>query len=493
VDRVDTVNIIANHVKKTYSEASNEGTYTHKTEPIKRARARRLRKMVRATTQDIQKMHDIMKKHGSQYDKNGEIVWGSWKRGAGKEFSETFKKDRRTMYNWLKEHPRRPEREPRKKKVIPRYVAEFEHSETVKDFIEKKVGKTKNKEYVRIGLTSWRILEKKDPINWTEEDYHILWRHPAFRDEMMGTITFANAVGLRAWMMHCKMYDTVKAFDTKGLKRPKGAKKTHWLKTIEEINAVINNIEYPDTLLMFFIGIQCGARFSSIKRTTPGQISYATNQINMYEPKVKQYVERDFIQESLETLKQYVYDFGFKGNERIFPRGLTMINQDLKQAGIKAEIDYPLTSHVAMKHTFVSLASNRGVSLEVVSRQAGTDPKTLMDFYAGIDRRKIRAELCGEEYERPTYHEIIKDANKTVIKRYAEIKNKLVEINGLAKTSTGRKTPKPKKPRATNWDAIQKMIASPKTPEHLRKAWRIRLKLHKQGLSDAEIREKLKK
>jgi len=349
--------------------------------------------MVRATTIQIQNMHDALKKHGAKYDKDGNIIKGSWRRGAIKAAAEAVGKDRRTIYNWLDEHPNRPEREPRVKKVIPRYVEDFMDSETVKQFIEKKVGKTKNSEYVTIGLNAWRILGKKDPINWTEEDYQLLWSHPEFRDEMTGKTGFQYAIGLRAWMTHCKMYDTLKIYDTKGLKRPKGAKKTHWLKTTEELNAVINNIEYPDTLMMFFIGIQCGSRFGSIQRTNPSHISYATDQINMYEPKVKTYVERDFPPETLETLKQYIYDFDFKGKQRIFPRTINMINDDLKQAGLKAEITFTLTTHVAMKHTFVSLASNRGVSLEVVCRQAGTDAKTIMDFYAGIDRRKIRAEL----------------------------------------------------------------------------------------------------
>ncbi|MBA7493945.1 hypothetical protein ES702_04511 [subsurface metagenome] len=451
--------------------------------------------MVRATMQDIQKMHDILKRHGAKYDPDGKVIKGTWRRGAGKEFSETFGKTRATMYNWLEAEPKRPVREAPKRKRIPKYVETFRDSETVKDFIEKRVGKSHNSEYVTIGLIAWRILGKKDPISWVEEDYEILWNHPDFRDEMMGTISFHKACALRAWMKHCGRRDLQDIFTTDELKRPKGAKKTHWLKSEYEIESVINNIEYPDTLIMFFIGIQCGSRFSSIKLTKPSDISYATNQINMYETKTKDYVERDFPTESLELLKKYIYDFNFKTNQKIFPRKLTMINDDLKQAGLKAEIPFTLTSHVAMKHTFVSLASNRGVSLEVVSQQTGTDPTTLKDFYAGLDRRKIRHELMGEEYSEPTYHEVIVAINQTVRNRYQVIKEHLRAIDGLAKKD-GRKTeklPKPRKPRAVNWKAVEAMIKSEKTPPHLKKAWRARLKLHRQGLSDAEIKERMKK
>lgn len=448
--------------------------------------------MVRATTQQINKMHDILKKYGAKYDSEGKIKKGTWRRGAGKEFAETFGKSRKTMYNWIEAEPRRIVRETKKRKVIPKYVEEFEDSETVKDFKSKKVGKTRNKEFVATGLIAWKILGKIDPLDWTEENYELLWNHPDFRDEMTGKIAFHSAIGIRAWMNHCKMYDLLKIFDTRGLKRPKGAKKTHWLKTEAELNAVINAIEYPDTLIMFFVGIQCGSRFSSIKRTKPEHISYATNQINMFEPKVKLYVERDFIPETLETLKKYVYDFDFKGNQLIFSRSLESINNDLKQAGLKAGITFTLTTHVAMKHTFVSLASNRGVSLEVVCQQAGTDAATIRAFYAGLDRRKIRGELCGEEYQEPTFHEVIRSINKTVKTRYEAIKHKLVAIDGIAKDGR-RKAPKPKKPRATNWNAIAAMIKSEKTPEHLKKHWKPRLALHRKGLSDAEIEKRMAK
>ena len=213
--------------------------------------------------------------------------------------------------------------------------------------------------------------------------------------------------------------------------------------------------------------------------------------ILMRETKTSQILERDFPFETLETLKKYIYDFDFKGNQLIFPRSLGDINNDLKQAGLKAEIPFPLTSHTAMKHTFVSLASNRGVSLEVVSKQTGTDPKTLMDFYAGLDRRKIRHELIGEEYKEPTYHEVIKQITKAVRLRYAQIKGNMRAVNGISKTK--KKAPQLKKPRPTNWKAIEALIASDKTPEHIKKAWRARIKLHRQGLSDAEIRQRFKK
>ena len=452
--------------------------------------------MVRATMLELQKMHDVLKKHGAKYDSQGNIIEGSWKRGAIKACQKELGKSRRTIYNWIAFQPSRPEREPRKKPVISKQLAKFEESKTVQDFIEvkqpPKLAKTTFKRYMLAGYRAWRIL-KTDPMDWTEEDYKLLWDKPIFRDELTGKIGEQHAVSLRSWMTHCKRTDLTKDpfFGTKGLKRPKGAKKTHWLKTKEEIEDVINYIEYPDTLLMFFIGIQCGSRFSSIRLTNPSHVSYTTKTIYMWEPKVKEYVERDFMTETLETLRKYIYDFKFGGKQRIFPRQLGVINDDLKQAGENAGIPFSLTTHVAMKHTFVSLASNHGVSLEVVCAQTGTDPNTIMDFYAGIGRRKKRFELLGEEYERPTFHELIRSLNPIVRARYGQIKDRMKAIDGISKKEKPTKPERKGKPRTVNWSAVEKMVESEKTPEHLKKAWNKALKLHRQGKTDTEVRKEM--
>jgi hypothetical protein len=450
--------------------------------------------MVRATVAQLQEMHRILKAGGAEYDASGNIVWGSWKRGAAGEAAKALNVHTNTIYNWTKEFPKSPEREPRKKEVKPSYIEEFDSSKTVQDFIEsyKTKSRTIRETYYRSGLMGWTILNKKEPLSWTEEDYKTLWNHPDFRDSETGRTSFSYAVGLRKWMLHCKMYDLLKDayFDTRDLKRQAGAKLTHYLKSETELVDVINNIQYPDTLMMFDVGIQCGGRWSSLQKIKPQDISYQTNMIVMKEPKVRQILERVFIPETMDVIKQYIYDFNFKGDQRIFPRRMDAINDDLTQAGKAAKITFDLTTHTAIKHTFVSLAANHGVSLEIVSKQTGTDPSTLMKFYAGIGKQKIRHELLGEEYVRPTYHELMRKIQPVVMERYAQIKDRLKAVDGISKKYT-KKTEKPKQKRKINWGALEALADSDKTKEPSKKAFKQAIKLHDQGLSDDEIREKM--
>jgi hypothetical protein len=141
-----------------------------------------------------------------------------------------------------------------------------------------------------------------------------------------------------------------------------------------------------------------------------------------------------------------------------------------------------------MKHTFVSFASNHGVPLEVVSDQTGTDPSTLMQFYAGIDIRRKRHFLLGEEYEEPDFGEAMKDILPDVKKRYMEIKDNLRVIEVSGKKTHVKKT---RRKRKINWNAISKLIENPKSPA--RKMWSKALALHNKGLSDSEVKAELRK
>jgi len=446
---------------------------------------------MRFTVAEVQALHNFL----DHYKKRD----GTYKRGAVTKAAEKFDVSRQTIYNVLKQWPEPPSRQPRVKKLKPRYMDEWEESSTVKSFRDWK--KDKADRYLPTGREAWLILNGKDPVTWTPEDYKMLWSHDKFRDPETGKISFSHAVSLRQFMVHGKLLDLPKDpyFTTKGLKREKGRKLTHWIQSEDQFKDVINAIQYPDTLMIFNLGIQCGGRHSSFKGKKergimrgglkPEDIMYANSTIKMYEPKTKDTVERIFLRATLENLRRYILHFDFKGGQRIFPNSLRTINEDLKQAGEKARIPFDLTTHVGMKHTFVSFAANRGVSLEIVSLQTGTDPGTLMQFYAGIGQGKIRHELLGEPYKEPDWHEVMLSLQPIVAKRFEEIKNNL-RLRDKLKPRVKEKRRK-KAARRISWPSVEKMIANKKTPEPLRKAWKEALELHRQGLSDSEVKRRL--
>jgi len=463
------------------------------------------------TTKQINLMHDIFKKNNAEYDSTGKVIYLSWDHGTGKEFEEKLGKDRKTMYNWAKAksscRPIIRERAPLKKGITPRYVAEFEGSKTVQSFKEKRKGTVTDKTfegYKRTGMLAWKILKKKEPMDWTEEDYLLLWKHPTFRHSETGSIAPKKASALIQWMKHCKRYDLTQMREFRDVEKPESGKHLEsWLKSKEELEDVIRHIQYPDTLMMFNLGIQCGGRFGSLALITPEKIDYGSNAIYMKEPKVKKKKppKRIFIDATLANLQKYVAYFDFKPKQKIFPRKLEFINDDLKQAGEKANIPFTLTSHKAMKHTYVSLASNSGIPLDIVSLYTGTDPATLMEFYAGIGEDRIRTIVLGKEQKFEPFYDVMEDIQGMVSDRYEEIKHNLVEINGLAKKPRKKTTPKPEKLKPIPWKAHEKMIKkyrglSQKDKKIADKNWgrtipnKIKaLKLHRQGKTDTEVRK----
>ena len=69
--------------------------------------------MVRLSTRRIKEIHSFLDKWRKRD--------GTLKRGAIKAAAEKFNVSRPTIYAVLKEFPKAPEREPRKKPVVPKY------------------------------------------------------------------------------------------------------------------------------------------------------------------------------------------------------------------------------------------------------------------------------------------------------------------------------------------------------------------------------------
>ena len=407
------------------------------------------------TVEKVNKIHELLKKGWS-------------KTRVAKEVGIS----RRGLYNVLEVYPK-PIKRVRKAIKKAEIGADFKDLTIVKDFARVHKEKAKLKAYLRAGIWAYEVLKKKHPSYWTQDDFRLLWGHEVFRDPQTGKIRFQYAVGLRRWMDHLGI-KVGPEFTTKGLKRPP-ARQLFYLKSEEELVSVIMNLQYPDTLALFRLGTESGARHSSLKGIRPIDIDPTQGIIIMREPKVQQSLTRYFNKDTIAFIERYIEDMGFKGKELIFPRKLGSINADLKQAGERANIPFDLTSHVALKHTFVSLASNYGVSLEVVSEQTGTDPQTLRAFYVGIDIRRMRSELLGERYRRPDFHELIEKLEPFYNKRYAQVREALTKIDGLAKKPK-KKAPKKKKPRKVAYTTVEALLDNEKTPENIRRYWERRIK-----------------
>lgn len=389
------------------------------------------------------------------------------------------------------------------KLVTPKYVEQFEKSEAVPRFREAykppKVVASTLEDYVYIGRETWRFLGQKDPSTWTEDDFLKAKENPALKDKETGVIQFNNMIALRAWIAFLGFYDLLKKgrkdFETKGLKRAKGRRKGDYIKSEDEMIRIIQCIERPDTLLFIRTGIESGGRHSSTSLIQPENIDHTQGLIYMREPKTKELIERIISKECLASLRQFIVDFDIQPKEKLFKRSTSQYNVEMKAAGNKAQLGINFTTH-ALKHTFVSLASAHGVSLEIVSDQTGTDASTLRDFYLAINPAKKRHELLGEPYNVKVWGDLIRDLDPYYRQRYNEIKGNYLKTNGLRKITTQapKSVPKIEKPKAKRplpWNAIKGIIASPKTKSNIREAWKKALAIHNQGFSDAEVRQRM--
>jgi integrase len=325
-----------------------------------------------------------------------------------KKTSELLKMSRTTLYTLLKEFPTKPD------KTLPKYVFQWEETAGNQMFIEKYQGKIRCfKTYVVKGMEAWLLLNKKDPVSWDIEDFRKIWNAKEFKDSMTGKIAFQNAIIFRKWMRAIGKGELgdLEEFKTDGLKRPKGMRR-QWFLDDDEIKRLIEAMDRPELLVSFTIALLSGGRVSSIvkselsKGIRPMDVDEKNSAILMFEPKLNKYVPRLFHPKAIELVKRYINDFHIKPNESLFLNESTM-RKYLKKVSLKAGVSKIAGVQGAWhitKHTFVTQGVYHGLSIEVVSDQAGTDPKTLLDFYAGMKEKKLRAELLGEKSVIEPFH-----------------------------------------------------------------------------------------
>lgn len=369
-------------------------------------------------------------------------------KGVSKSYiAEQLKVERQTIYNILKRYEKpeiiKPEEEEEKR------VRDISETKWFKELMMKQRDYWQKKDPSKGKLTShgariyltakqgFEMLNKKDPINWEDEDFERLWYAQPFCDED-GKIKFHKAVALRRIMSMIGKERLLSKYSTKGLK--KVGEKKPWFLNDTEVIAIMKHIKEPDTLMLYSLGIQTGARISSLISVKSDDVSEDLGIVKMVEPKLerigKHKIDRDVHREFLKLLNQYIVDYNLQG-KRIFPYDDKVYRERLVKAGkalqeeflaLGIKFDKKTTPHI-LKHTFVSLASLHTVSLEVVSEITGTDPSTLKEFYHGVGKEKVRYELLGEESPYKPWHLFLKEDLLPKIKYYYdELKKKVKAV-----------------------------------------------------------------
>lgn len=360
-----------------------------------------------------------------KYDKDAK----KWKKisHAEREFRRHFKKkiSRPTIYKLIEMYPEGIVK--KAKKIEPRYVQEFEQTEAwarLKDHKYAKIFKTTL-------MTAWKLLGKKEPVDWTTDDV-IQLRRPMVKGHdnplylsLTKDIKPRHGVQLRRVFQALALYDLKRPLE-KVPKRPAGVRR-QWYLDNHEIIRLIQGILEPDVLLFVVLDIQCGARPISMVSMKVTDINFGKNYIHYYESKTKEYVPRFFIPETMTFLKKYISDMRLKPNQKVFSYKPDYYTEHLKEIGRKQNVEKLVVKGAGayvLRHTFATQASEHDVSMEVVMKQGNwRDAKTVLDHYMFIKTSKMMRELLGIEIEKPkNFGDWIRQFVHHWEKRYLEIR-----------------------------------------------------------------------
>jgi len=342
-----------------------------------------------------------------------------------KKFNRTI--SRPTIYKLIELYPEGIIK--RAKKIEPRYVAEFKETEAWQKLKDHKY----TRDILTVLLKAWRILDKKEPIDWSIEDVSDL-RKPKIKGKnnplylpTTKDIKPEYAVNLRRAFKALALYHLEKPLENVK-KRPVGARRQWFLEAFEIIR-LIAGITRLDVLLFVILDLQCGARPSSMIAMKVSDINFPKNYIQYYESKTQEYVPRFFVPETMSLLKRYISDHRLKPNQKLFHRNQRFYSTQLQAIGKRHNIEkLEITGAGAylLRHTFATQASEHDVSMEVVMKQGNwKDAKTVLDHYMFVKTSKMMRELLGIEIEKPkNFGEWIRQFVPHWEKRYLQIKKK---------------------------------------------------------------------
>jgi hypothetical protein len=372
---------------------------------------------------------------------------GKWKKKA--EASRKLGLSRPTIDKWLAQYPTGMPEKP--KKTEPAYFAQFEESRCAKEIRSRYYDTATRKisdmgeRIFRVAREAWKARGNKDPLTFDLQDFLFFFGtvnqapYPPFVDPQTNKIEFNHAVALRVIMRLGRARDLVDdlRFTTKELKREAGRKR-YWYLEQDEIILTVNRINELDTLMFFYLGILLGGRGNAVRNMLVANIHRQAQSLTIRETKIGKTVEKDLFDFSLEYLWQYVIDFDLKN--RVFHVALETLNERLSLASIEAGLppEKRITSHM-LKHTTVTQMSLHGVDIDVISDYVETDPQTLMDFYRGGGRDKIRAQILDLPRTQETWKQFVQKIHPYFVARYNVLKPlSRVKVDGYA-MATGAK------------------------------------------------------
>lgn len=378
---------------------------------------------------------------------------GKWKRKT--EAARQLGISRPTIDKWLDQYKQGVPDVAKTKKTEPAYFQEFKQTACYRKIVEVAYdrdikGLSSLGEALNYGLReAWKARNKKDPLTFDLADYLFFWGtqsqapYPPFVDPMKNKIAFGKAVALRFSMRYGKARDLIDdpRFTTLGLKRD--PQKKHFYLEDAEILSVVSNLPCPDVVILTYCGILMGGRFSSFGGTNNrktlglkvGDIHRQALFLTLKEIKVDEIVEKDLFDFTLDFIWEYVIDYGLADSNlerakrtgaqgKLFSWDLNGYNEILSEASRKAGLpeNKIMTSHM-LKHTCITQMGLHGIDIDVISDYVGTDADTIMKYYRGGGRDKIRSQILDLPRKQETWKQFVQRIHPYFVARYRQLRD----------------------------------------------------------------------
>jgi integrase len=173
-----------------------------------------------------------------------------------------------------------------------------------------------------------------------------------------------------------------------------------------------------------------GGRGNALRNIKVDDIHRDAQTVLVRETKIGKTVEKDLFAFVMELIWQYVIDYDIK--TALFYWNLDAYNDRLIQASKDAGLPESkrITSHM-LKHTCVTQMSLHGVDIDVISDYVETDPATLMAFYRGGGREKVRAQILNLPRTEEKWIEFVRKLHPYFVERYNYIKPFAAKVDGI--------------------------------------------------------------
>jgi len=277
----------------------------------------------------------------------------------------------------------------------------------------------------------WLVLNRKNPMNWDEQDLAILRKHPDLIDKRTGTIKYEILSAIRKFLRSNKplLYqkEEKEMLYTKGAKAPKGQRRK-WFLTPQEVERFIEGIDDLEFLAQSLCQFKFGCRHSGFKNLKVNDIDIFPNKegeivgmVQLFEPKTKKTWQKWLDEETYTVLSAYIKERKIQNNDHLFKFSLGWYNLRMKIFGMKAglckykiirdgnkvkfkfESGIPMSSHL-LRHSFAFVCSINNVSLEETAELGGwEDVNTLKDFYFYVPPEKLRKRFNTIKWDTTEY------------------------------------------------------------------------------------------